>query len=685
MNVVYASNENYVRHMAASMVSLFAKNRKVPKLCVYVLSMGITGESRKRLEEMANGYKRRIRWVELRDIRERFDFGVDTRGFDISAMGRLFVGSLLPEHVKKVLYLDCDTVVGASLEDLWNTDLRGRALGAVMEPTIYESVKREIGFGKEDAYVNSGVLLIDLKKWREQAVEKKLLEFYEKKNGSLFACDQDTINGGLKGQIYFLSPRYNFFTNYRYFSYRELVKYSRTYRAVGEGEFLEAKGHPAIIHYAGDERPWIRGNLNHYRRAYEKALALTPWAGAEKEKGRELYMLAYHLMDYLTVACPPARRMISRGFGMKAVEARGRGGENRVGSGCEENRVGSRREETRGGKEEITGTEEYKKPRIEVLLAAFDGASYIEEQLNSILNQTIADIRILVSDDGSRDGTRGILERYEKQYPGRVVCVYRPKEGKYQNRGKRIPAPAMNFFWLMSQAKGDYVLLSDQDDAWLPEKVEKLLKRMKEIETTDIPALVFSDMEVADARLKPISPSFFAYSRCNPKRLSLSELLVENPVTGGALMMNRPLTELASRIPQACFMHDWWIALCASCFGEIDCVKEPLSRYRQHESNTLGAKRTGSLKDLQERCHRKRQVEENYHRMLWQAASFGKMYGERLTPRERQIIRAFLDLPDKTPAGRLAVIIKYGFYKSSRLMTLAQCVTIPPRRGKENQ
>ena len=71
MNVVYASNENYVRHMAASMVSLFAKNRKVPKLCVYVLSMGITGESRKRLEEMANGYKRRIRWVELRDIRER--------------------------------------------------------------------------------------------------------------------------------------------------------------------------------------------------------------------------------------------------------------------------------------------------------------------------------------------------------------------------------------------------------------------------------------------------------------------------------------------------------------------------------------------------------------------------------------------------------------------------------------
>lgn len=658
MNIVYASNENYIRHMAASMVSLFVKNRWDRELYVYVLSMGISGESRKRLEKMAAGYKRRIRWVELDNIRERFDFGVDTRGFDISAMGRLFVGSLLPEHVEKVLYLDCDTVVGASLEELWNTDLDGRVLGAVMEPTIYEPVKQEIGFGERDAYVNSGVLLIDLKQWRDRAVEQKLLEFYRNKRGSLFACDQDTINGSLKGQIYFLSPRYNFFTNYRYFSYRELIRYSPTYRAVGEKEFSQAKRCPAVIHYAGDERPWIRGNKNHYRRAYERALALTPWAGSEKEKGRELYMLAYHLMNYLTAVCPPARRMISRSFGMKAVEARGKGGNIQV---C---------------KEEKPGSGETKTPRIEVLLAAFDGASYIEEQLDSILNQTVMDIRILVSDDGSRDETRTILERYENRYPGQVVCIHRPKKGKYQNRERQIPAPAMNFFWLMSQAEGDYVLFSDQDDVWSPRKVERLLEKMRETERDGRPALVFSDMEVVDAGLNRISPSFFAYSRCNPERLSLPELLVENPVTGGALMMNRPLLELASRIPHACFMHDWWIALCASCFGRIDCVREPLSLYRQHGSNTLGARKTGSFRELRERCHRREQVEENYHRMFMQAVAFGKMYRDKLTPKQRQIIKAFLSLPDKTPADRLADILKYGFYKSSRLQTAALCFTI---------
>ncbi len=86
--------------------------------------------------------------------------------------------------------------------------------------------------------------------------------------------------------------------------------------------FGEAKKHPAIIHYMGDERPWIRGNRNHYRRAYETYLAKTPWAGTPKEKGRELYMAAYHVLDYVTVLWPEIRWMISRKLGMRMVEAR---------------------------------------------------------------------------------------------------------------------------------------------------------------------------------------------------------------------------------------------------------------------------------------------------------------------------------------------------------------------------
>ena len=247
---------------------------------------------------------------------------MDTGGFDISIMLRLFMGDMLPETVERVLYLDCDTVVLQSLKHLWKENLEGSIVGAVMEPTIYETVKESIDLGEEDPYYNSGVLLVDLKQWREQEIQKKLLEFWKSRGGKLFASDQDVINGTLKGQIHTLMPRYNFFTNYRYFSYRELVHLGKTYKAVTPRELQIAKKHPSIIHYMGDERPWIAGNLNHYRRAYELYLAKTPWAGAEKEHGKRTYMLAYHMLDYATAICPPVRRMVSRKLGMKLVERR---------------------------------------------------------------------------------------------------------------------------------------------------------------------------------------------------------------------------------------------------------------------------------------------------------------------------------------------------------------------------
>ena len=324
MNIVYASNDGYARHLAVSMLSLFDRNRRARQITVYVISMGISGENRERLESAAAQYGREIHFLELKDIESRFGGEINTRGFDISAMGRLFVGRLLPEQAERVLYLDCDTVVAQPLMELWRTDLRGNVMGAVMEPTIYRAVKREIGLTENDFYINSGVLLIDLKRWRSTDAERRLLDFYNSRGGSLFACDQDTLNGALKGQILPLPPKYNFFPNYRYFRYRDLVKHSPSYAAVKEEEFLEAKRHPVVIHYAGDERPWIAGNMNHYRKPYEYYKAMTPWADTPKEKGREFYMFLYHMMDYLTAGCPAARWQISRLWGMRAVDARGR-------------------------------------------------------------------------------------------------------------------------------------------------------------------------------------------------------------------------------------------------------------------------------------------------------------------------------------------------------------------------
>ena len=340
---------------------------------------------------------------------------------------------------------------------------------------------------------------------------------------------------------------------------------------------------------------------------------------------------------------------------------------------------------------------------IEVLLASYNGEKYIRQQMDSILDQSIPGLRILASDDGSKDGTVGILRQYAAEYPGRVALleedadVRADRSGIPGGRGNdaavpapdrnaaAVPAPAGNFFRLLANADADYVLLSDQDDVWLPEKVKRLLERMRGIEGEDgsVPALVFSDMEVVDEGLNRISPSFFSYAHCDPNRLTLSEILAENPVTGGALMMNRALLELVRTPPRACFMHDWWIALCAVCFGRISCVREALSLYRQHGANVLGARPSGSISEMTERPTRQAQVEENYRRMFAQAEAFLEMYKERLTDAQKLTLKAWIGLPAQTPAERLKTIRKYHFYKSSPLQTLAMCVTVPRRAGAE--
>ena len=311
MNIVYVANDRYTQHLAVSMYSLFDANMAAECVNVYVISTGITDGSRKRLESIASEFGRTLRILDLSDIRERFGYETHSGRFDISVMGRFFLGDILP-HEQRFLYLDCDTVVCASLERLYDKDLKGNICGAVMEPTIYAQTKAMIGLGSDDMYFNSGVLLIDMDRWRGAGIDKALRDYYHGINGRSAFCDQDAINAVLKGRILPLPPRYNFFSNYYYYDYQSLVRLDRNYAGFSQRAFCLAKAHPTIVHYAGDERPWIRGSHNPYGRLYRQYQALTPWADAPQETGREAYMLAYHGMNLATRLMPGARRLVSR-------------------------------------------------------------------------------------------------------------------------------------------------------------------------------------------------------------------------------------------------------------------------------------------------------------------------------------------------------------------------------------
>lgn len=315
---------------------------------------------------------------------------------------------------------------------------------------------------------------------------------------------------------------------------------------------------------------------------------------------------------------------------------------------------------------------------MKVLMAAWQGERFLREQLDSILGQTAGGMHILVSDDLSTDGTPDILAEYEKQYPGQV---------KHLAFDKPSGGACANFLRLLSYEAGnegeqeEYYFLSDQDDVWMPDKAERMAGKMREMELrygAGTPILLHSDMRVAGTDLSEIHPSFFAYQHISPERTGLNQLLVQNPVTGGASMFNRALLSYLKEIPKECFMHDWWLALTACCFGKIGCVEEALSCYRQHGDNTLGAKSSRDLSQYTGRFTRSRdeQVKENYRKMFAQASCFLEQFSSRLSEEQKEVLRAFLMLPSRNVPGRAALIKKYRFYKNTFAGTVAQCVTM---------
>ncbi|MCC2877472.1 glycosyltransferase family 2 protein [Lachnoclostridium pacaense] len=334
---------------------------------------------------------------------------------------------------------------------------------------------------------------------------------------------------------------------------------------------------------------------------------------------------------------------------------------------------------------------------ITVLAAAYNGRDYIEEQMDSILAQGQGGILLVVSDDGSTDDTGELLDQYGLKHRDCVLVLHRRTgsggaaahflgllqmmaslaagQGKAAWEGNYDLTPEEGGR-LIRAASSDYFMLSDQDDVWLPCKVQMLLGKMQELEgnppDSRLPVLVHSDLKVVDEQLNEIAPSFFGYQKISPERTRLSQLLVQNNVTGGAVMMNRPMLGYLEQLPGVCLMHDAWLALLASCFGRIGWVGQPLYLYRQHRDNTLGAEKGDSLKGAGERIRDGSRAKENYRLMFGQAGCLLAMFRDKLDPEQREILAAFTELPGKGRLGRIALMMRYGFTKNSALRTIGQ-------------
>lgn len=216
---------------------------------------------------------------------------------------------------------------------------------------------------------------------------------------------------------------------------------------------------------------------------------------------------------------------------------------------------------------------------IDILLATYNGEKYLREQIESILNQTYSNIRLIISDDCSKDNTREIIKEYEKK-DNRIVSYFQEKNLGY----------VKNFEFLLSKVESETYMLSDQDDYWLPDKVEHTYNKMKETNAD----LVFTDLEVVDENLKTIYPSFNDYMKLSRKiKKFINSYRLQylyNCVTGCTLMSKKKFINKIIPIPVVSkyAIHDTWIACTVANCGKVAYLDEKTIKYRQHGSNQVG-------------------------------------------------------------------------------------------------
>lgn len=221
---------------------------------------------------------------------------------------------------------------------------------------------------------------------------------------------------------------------------------------------------------------------------------------------------------------------------------------------------------------------------IAILLGTYNGGRFLSEQLNSLFTQTVGDFHLYIRDDGSTDNTLQIIQRYMQMHKNITLLGDRMK-----NMGVK-----QNFEYLLDSVDSDYYMFCDQDDVWLPDKIEVSLAKIKQMEQhfgRNVPLLLHSDLEVVDENLNLICDSFWRYANIHPQIVDKNIYYqgVSNSVTGCTIMINKKAKEVSLPFPKQIFMHDAWIALSVMKYGYIDYISMPTIKYRQHVNNVEGA------------------------------------------------------------------------------------------------
>ena len=264
LNVVFAADNNYASFLSISLLSLLKHNENdFENINVYILDDVINNKNKQKIISLTENPSCSITFIETKKIDE-MDFSVLglTRNLNKSSLttyARLFMSSLLPKHVDKVIYLDCDSLVVDSYNELWKEDISNYYCAGVLDG-INTSVKRFLGFKDDETYINAGFLLVNLKKWREDKVEEKFIKFMDENQNRFYQHDQGVLNNIFKNQILIVEPKYNLQIYFQTLDYDLARKFTCMETEYYTKAIVDnSRNHPVFLHFCGPnyDRPWF--------------------------------------------------------------------------------------------------------------------------------------------------------------------------------------------------------------------------------------------------------------------------------------------------------------------------------------------------------------------------------------------------------------------------------------------
>lgn len=282
-NIVYASSDAYSSHTGISILSLLTNNCNIASdIKITVLDSGISDINKKKIESVCKNFGTKCDIVDVdKKLKDTcINLGLPAFRGSWSVYAQIFMEEILPQSIDKALYIDSDTVIIGSIEDLLNQGIEDFAIGAVVGLSFYTKMPADTSFdyqlAKERTYYNMGVILYNFKKWRELNLTS-VIKDAAIKDPHFEIASQTMLNLYLpEKSIYRLPLQYNYWGHlYPPYCARYELAWGGYYTQV---EIDNAIKKPVILHYKGPlAHPWINGSISLKRGEYIKYKKTSPW------------------------------------------------------------------------------------------------------------------------------------------------------------------------------------------------------------------------------------------------------------------------------------------------------------------------------------------------------------------------------------------------------------------------